>query len=202
MGLCVHPALLWSRAGQASIWVQAKNSFPWREPPTRPRQQGWSRGCRGKQVLPTLSPGRRRDRPGAGTRNRVLSLPAGYLLPCEGFWSSYIRKQCIPGIAASPVIRETREWPGPVRRTLLLSLHLLRCGPHLDKFSETPRTSGHPACTNTRRVPLESCWHPPWGNESLAGCIQGVEQALGRFSCLLPSLAGLKLENHSVGIRC
>lgn len=109
MGLCVHPALLWSRAGQASIWVQAKNSFPWREPPTRPRQQGWSRGCRGKQVLPTLSPGRRRDRPGAGTRNRVLSLPTGCLLPCEGFWSSYIRKQCIPGIAASPVIREMVE---------------------------------------------------------------------------------------------
>lgn len=33
MGLCVHPALPWSRAGQAGIWGQARNSFPWRGPP-------------------------------------------------------------------------------------------------------------------------------------------------------------------------
>lgn len=33
MGLCVHPALPWSRAGQAGIWGQARNSSPWRGPP-------------------------------------------------------------------------------------------------------------------------------------------------------------------------
>lgn len=33
MGLCVHPALARSRAGQAGIWGQARNSFPWRGPP-------------------------------------------------------------------------------------------------------------------------------------------------------------------------
>ena len=33
MGLCVHPVLPRSRAGQASIWGPAKNSFPWRGPP-------------------------------------------------------------------------------------------------------------------------------------------------------------------------
>lgn len=33
MGLCVHPALPWSGAGQAGIWGQARNSFPWRGPP-------------------------------------------------------------------------------------------------------------------------------------------------------------------------
>lgn len=33
MGLCVHPALPWSRAGQAGIWGQARNSFPSRGPP-------------------------------------------------------------------------------------------------------------------------------------------------------------------------
>lgn len=40
MGLCVHPVLPWSEAGQAGIWGQAKNSFPWREPPT-PSQAAW-----------------------------------------------------------------------------------------------------------------------------------------------------------------
>lgn len=68
--------------------------------------------------------------------------------------------------------------------------------------SEAPRTSGHTAYTDSLRVPQERWWHSPWGNESPAGCSQDVGQVTGRFSCLLPSLRGLKVENHSEGIRC
>lgn len=72
MGLCVHPALPWSGAGQAGIWGQAKNSFPWREPPL---------------PLPdSIAPCP--PRPGGGEGERALwwhLLAAGLLGPASGW---------------------------------------------------------------------------------------------------------------------
>lgn len=73
MGLCVHPALPWSRAGQAGIWGQARNSFPWRGPP-HPSQEAQPRwGLRRK----------------AGTTH-ALSEPRQWngVVPSAGHWGT------------------------------------------------------------------------------------------------------------------
>lgn len=191
-----------AKLGRPASGLRPRIHFPEESlpPVLGPGQRGWGQGCKDRQVLPSVRPGRRRQ---TGHQEQGLLSPrASCQLTCEGFWT-YHMTGTVYSWDCRPSDREgigTREWPGPTCGTF--PPQPAPCGPRLHRFSEAPRTSGHTAWTDSLRVPRERRWHPPWGNESPAGCSQDVKQAVGRFSRLRPSLAGLKVENHSDSIRC
>lgn len=73
MGLCVHPALPWSKARQASLWAQAKNSFPRREPPTLLGSRAGARAARIDNYFPpSVHGGEGKQALGIGTSESPL----------------------------------------------------------------------------------------------------------------------------------
>lgn len=164
MGLCVHPALPWSRAGRASSWGEAKNSCPRRGPPL-PLPDS---------TAPCLPPPGERGGREEGKLEQALwqhllaghswvLAPAG-LFPSKAFWVHYITRGCSLG-------RGQMEGEGAREVWLYLSLPKTQGLPPLSPAGqgpETPRLGDCWVCTRPWGFPNGS-WPTPWGSESPAG---------------------------------
>lgn len=192
MGLCVHPALARSRAGQAGIWGQARNSFPWRGPPhplpgcPAPPHSGGGvvRGTTHSPSEPGTGMGTCAGGGHWGIGTPESSCQAGPLT-CEAFGTHYVIGGCGKGKVKSAEARGHQRGllrPLPAQRASLLPPQLSEPGP----------------------VPQERSRLSPRGNESqavAAARMAGAGETVGRWSLSSPLPAGLLwLENHSAGV--
>lgn len=168
MGLCVHPALPWSRAGQAGIWGQARNSFPWRGPPHP--LPGCTALWEGGRAGPTLSPSEPRQWNGdkLGGRHWGIGTPESShwtgLFTCEAFWTHYVIWSCgssagkrmMKSVGPRKDSRKVAGTPSLTRQRASL------LNPQLDgALGSAP---------GPRRLSWERIRLTPQGNESPVGC--------------------------------